>query len=114
MSANVTRQPQTIALPVAHAPSVLRSAIAAALLHSLLLLGACDRGAGAGSGAVEVDTAVDGLSQEQLQQQAQPMSPEQAEQLGIADTTEAEQPSPVGPNATVPVVPQDTAAPPSP
>lgn len=92
---------------------VRRRGLATALLGALLALAACDRGARSGS-EVPADTAADGLSQEELQQQAQPMTREQAVQAGIMDTTEAEQPAPVGPDARGPLLPADTLAPPSP
>jgi hypothetical protein len=59
----------------------------AVLLLSLPLAGAC-----AGEGAepateAEEEPGIGGLSPEQIRQQAEPMSPEQAEELGIIDTT---------------------------
>ena len=75
----------------------------------------CDRDEGvAETGAVGDSAAIDGLSPEQLEQQAQPMSREQAEQLGIIDSTEAAPPSPVGPGSVVPGAGTDSAAPPAP
>ncbi|MBW3628366.1 MAG: hypothetical protein KY464_03630 [Gemmatimonadetes bacterium] len=112
MSANSTVRSSSAA-PAAPSRVAAPPGIAGVLLAGLLLLAGCERGAGSGSAAA-ADTAADGLSQEQLQQQAQPMTREQAEQAGIMDTTEAEQPSPVGPDAAGPLVPLDTARPPSP
>lgn len=63
-------------------------------LPCVLLAGACSRdeaGGARAAGAGETDTtnqrALDGLSTEQVQEQARPLSPEQAEALGIVDTT---------------------------
>jgi hypothetical protein len=66
-----------------------RSAVLIPLLATLALSG-CGRDEpamepGAVSGAEE--PAVDGLTPEEIRRQAEPMSPEQAEQLGIVDTT---------------------------
>lgn len=64
----------------------------AALL--LALLAACGRGGEGEKGppdAAQMDTTnespIDGLSREQIQRTAQPMTPEQAEALGIVDST---------------------------
>lgn len=56
------------------------------------LLAACPgRDRDAADAAVRIDTtneeALDGLSAEQLQRQAEPMSPEEARAMGIVDTT---------------------------
>ena len=72
--------------------------IAGVLLLSVAV--ACEGGGGSG-GAAAGDTAnLEGLSPEQLQEQAQPMSREEAVQLGIVDTTEAAPPAPVAPGDT--------------
>jgi len=47
--------------------------------------GADERGAAGAAGGA--DTTLEGLSRDQIRQMAEPMSPEQAEQLGIVDTT---------------------------
>ncbi|HEX2189416.1 MAG TPA: hypothetical protein VHG51_10985 [Longimicrobiaceae bacterium] len=74
--------------------SVPRRVPLLALACSLLAAG-CSPGedeAGArAAGAAEVDTtnqrALDGLSAEQMQEQARPLTPEQAEAMGMVDTT---------------------------
>ena len=113
MSADVNGQSSTTVLGSVSPRRLPRAAFTALFFGALFATG-CDREPGEGSAGAAADTAAEGLSQEQLQQQAQPMSREQAEQLGIVDTTEAEQPSPVRPGDSEPVVPLDTAAPPSP
>ena len=63
-------------------------------LAGLLALAACGKGekedaapdAGAAIDTLN-DNPLDGVSQEQIQRQATPMTPEQAEQMGIVDTT---------------------------
>jgi hypothetical protein len=78
----------------------VRAGIAGTLL--LLAAAGCERGAGGeGASGTGDTTGIEGLSPEELQQQAQPMSREQAEQLGIVDTTEAAPPSPVSPADTM-------------
>lgn len=70
----------------------MRRIVCAALL---LLAGGCgnrnDRDARAAADTVGIDTSnrnpLDGLSRTQIEQRARPMTPEQAEQLGIIDTT---------------------------
>lgn len=64
-----------------------RHAVTAVLMLALPLLVACGRGQEPAADAAPGDSAMDGLSSEQIEQQAEPMSPEQAEQLGIIDTT---------------------------
>lgn len=64
-----------------------RLAAPAALLLLLPLAGACERGAEPPEDAPVDGSAVDGLTPEQLRQRAEPMSPEEAEALGIVDTT---------------------------
>ena len=65
----------------------------ACLVLMLLAVGCGDR---AGDGRTAADTATldtadrvlqEGLSRDQIQQSAQPMTPEQAAQMGIIDTT---------------------------
>ena len=86
----------------------------AGLMLSLALAG-CEGGAGETEEGAEGDTAgIGGLSPEELQQQAQPMSAEQAAQLGIVDTTEAAPSSPVGPGNAIPGAATATDAPPPP
>ena len=81
----------------------------------LLAVAVACRGGAEGEGAAEGDTTgIEGLSPEQLQQQAQPMSHEQAEQLGIVDTTEAPPPAPVAPGDTAAPGPAATPVPPAP
>lgn len=100
-------------------------------LPCVLLAAGCGRekagGAAAADSAAEIDTtnrqALDGLSAEQVQAEASSMTPEQAEALGIVDTTiHAESPqspddsiiargrpaAPVAP--ALPAAPRDTAA----
>lgn len=64
------------------------SAALAALLACALAITGCGRD-GNGSEAEEpvAEPVAEGLSPEEIQRQAEPMSPEQAEQLGIVDTT---------------------------
>lgn len=67
---------------------------AGALLSVVLAGTACDR---VSDGDADVDVAaprdtlndspLDGLSRQQIKRQAEPMSPERAEQLGVVDTT---------------------------
>ena len=92
----------------------VRAGIAAMLL--LAGVAGCENGAEEGGAAAAGDSAgtIDGLSPEQLQQQAQPMSSEQAEQLGIVDTTEAPPPAPVAPGDTAAPVPTTTPPPSAP
>ena len=85
--------------------------IAGVLLLSVAV--ACEGGAGGEGSAAGDTTGIEGLSPEQLQEQAQPMSREQAEQLGIVDTTEAAPPAPVAPGDTAPL-PAATPAPSAP
>jgi hypothetical protein len=61
----------------------------AVALVCLAVLGACNRDARPGDGAAITDTtgALGGIPPEQLQREGEAMSPEQAEQLGIVDTT---------------------------
>lgn len=72
--------------------SVLTSALLAGALATIPLA-ACDGGPGGGGrpAAEGIDTtrdeAMDGLSPEELQERAQAMPPEQAEALGIVDST---------------------------
>lgn len=68
--------------------------IAACLLVSALAVSGCrgnSEGAGDPSRTAEIDTtnqeALDGLSTEQVQRSAEPLSPEAARQRGLADTT---------------------------
>ncbi len=63
-----------------------RLAALAAFLFLPPLAGGCARGDETAA-APAADAAMDGLSPEQIRQQAEPMSPEQAAQLGIVDTT---------------------------
>lgn len=58
-----------------------------ALLISLPLAAGCTRGDAPSAESTEGGESLDGLSPEQIRQQAQPMSPERAEELGIIDTT---------------------------
>jgi hypothetical protein len=83
----------------------LRASVTAALLCFPLAGAACDRLGGGADDAASDSAGVGGLSQEQLQQEAQPMTPEQAQQAGVADSTEAAPPSPVGPADTAPPPP---------
>lgn len=107
MTGTVMRQVPTAAR------RLLRERVALPLLALLVAAAACDRGAGAGAEGVDADTAgVEGLSQEELQQQAQPMSPEQAQQAGIVDTSKAP-PSPIGPQSSIPGAATDTTASPT-
>ena len=62
----------------------------------LLLTGACQNGAGrpganARGDSAAIDTTnrdpLDGLSREQIERAARPMTPEQAKEMGIIDTT---------------------------
>jgi hypothetical protein len=90
---------------------------ACAGLAGVLLLAvavACEGGAESESAAEGDSTGIEGLSPEQLQEQAQPMSREQAEQLGIVDTTEAAPPAPVAPGDTAAPGPAATPVPPAP
>ena len=96
----------------------LRRAVCTALLPLAALLAACDGETdeqAAGSGPAGADTgAMDGLTQDQLEDQIRPLTPEEAAQLGIIDTAaENDQPAPVGPSSVVPgsapPVPVDSA-----
>ena len=89
----------------------LRRAVCTALLPIAVLAGACggdaaDEGA-AGSDPAAADTgAMDGLTQDQLEDQIRPLTPEEAAQLGIIDTAaENDQPAPVGPSSVIPGTP---------
>lgn len=66
----------------------VRTSLAAAVLLACAVAGC---GSSEPEPAAETDTTarpvVEGLSPEQLQERAEPMSPEQAEQLGIIDTS---------------------------
>lgn len=71
-----------------------RSRLVLALLTGALTVGGCrgdSEGAGDPSRTAEIDTtnqeALDGLSTEQVQRSAEPLSPEAARQRGLADTT---------------------------
>ncbi len=68
--------------------SVRRSA-SFAFAITLLMLGGCKAGEDVGPDTVEAadSGALDGLTREQIREQAQPMTPERAEALGIIDTT---------------------------
>ena len=65
----------------------------AAVLLALLLAACGGRGEGGAappeSGVMDTTNqqAIDGLSRRQIERQAQPMTPEQAEALGLVDTT---------------------------
>lgn len=71
-------------------PTLLRGALAA-----LLLVGCGGEGGGSDledlGESLEIDTtnqtAIDGLSRDQLEARVEPMSPERAEALGIVDTS---------------------------
>ena len=63
-----------------------RTAGVVGLLLGLALAGACDRGQAPPDGAAEAGT-LDGLSPDQIRQQAEAISPERAEELGIIDST---------------------------
>jgi hypothetical protein len=60
---------------------------ALALLLAALVAQGCQRDEPAVEPAVTEEPAVGGLSPEEIRMQAEPMSPEQAEQAGIVDTT---------------------------
>jgi len=62
-------------------------ALVAALLLAAAVAGACKKEEPAPEGDAAAGNVVDGLSRDQIQQQAEPMTPEQAEQMGIVDTT---------------------------
>ncbi|CAN5683646.1 hypothetical protein BH23GEM6_BH23GEM6_04790 [soil metagenome] len=66
-----------------------RSAVALPLLLAAAMLYGCDRGDDAVERPMGLDEpAAEGLSPEEIRRQAEPMSPEQAEQRGIVvDTT---------------------------
>ncbi|MBW3572904.1 MAG: hypothetical protein KY467_17545 [Gemmatimonadetes bacterium] len=70
---------------------MLRRFVSAALPAACLLLAACPGRGGDGDAAVKMDTAnaqwEDGLSAEQVQEEAKALSPEQAAQMGIAVDT---------------------------
>lgn len=63
------------------------------LVAGALTLASCNRDDDETRLRVEADrdtvneSALDGLSRQQVERQAEPMSPEQAEQLGVVDTT---------------------------
>ena len=73
----------------------------------LLLASACQNGVGGPGANARVDSAaidttnrdpLDGLSREQIERAARPMSPEQAKEMGIIDTTiKVEDQAPRGP-----------------
>jgi hypothetical protein len=72
------------------APAPRRRLARAALVAGVLVLAA---GCGTGNGdppvpaAVEEDPVFEGLSREEIERQAEPMTLEEAERLGIVDTT---------------------------
>ena len=76
----------------------------AGLLAGFLLVAAC-------SGETESPDPVaepeyDGLSREQIEMQAEPMTPAEAERLGIVDTTIRIEP-PISPESVAPVAPPE-------
>lgn len=87
--------------------------VSAGLLALVLAIAGCEAAGGPGADA-DADTAGGGgLSREELEQQAQPMSPERARELGIVDTTEAAPPAPIGPQSSIPGAATDTSASPT-
>lgn len=86
---------------------------AAAVLLLSLPLGACGGEEAQPDAAAPEASGIGGLSPEQIRQQAEPMSPEQAEELGIIDTTiHLEQLTSPGDSALLqgrPPAPRDTA-----
>lgn len=88
----------------------LRRAVCTALLPLAALVSGCgdaaDPGAAGGDPAAADTGAMDGLTQDQLEDQIRPLTPEEAAQLGIIDTAaENDQPAPVGPSSVIPGTP---------
>lgn len=82
-------------------------------LALLLVASGCDREENAPQqkAATEEDArASGGLSTQEMENQVQIMTPEEAAKLGIIDTTEAPPPSPSGPAAELPARPATPGA----
>ena len=91
----------------------LRRVVGTVLLPFAALLAGCGGEEGtAGNDPASPDTgAMDGLTQDQLEDQIRPLTPEEAAQLGIIDTAaENDQPSPVGPSSVIPGTPPPVPA----
>ncbi|MEX2581954.1 MAG: hypothetical protein WD766_01695 [Gemmatimonadota bacterium] len=78
----------------------LRQRLAVAALGAGMLLGGCNGEDEAAPAAVEPE--YEGLSREQIEADATPMTPEEAERLGIVDTMIRLQP-PMNPDSVVPL-----------
>lgn len=80
--------------------AIFRSFLAP-LLCCTLLLGACDNGEERPAPAID-ESEFEGLSRDEIEQQAESMTPEEAERLGIVDSTIRIE-APMNPDSVLPM-----------